>query len=118
MFARGLRSFSKNIRWSRRPLNSTTSCSVGRMDATKSARCNKYTGYATYRTRTDEIVVNDLGQNIKHASRSSQALRNRLALRSLQPTLSVAVEVAAENALAIVASEEDDDGTYVPIYIR
>ena len=118
MFAKGLRTFSRNIRWSRKPSNSTTSCSVGRMDATKSVQCNKSTGYATYRSRTDEIVANDLGKNIKRASRSSQALRNRLSLRSVQPTLSIAVEVAAEKALATVADEEDDDGTYVPLYVR
>ena len=55
---------------------------------------------------------------MRRTSRSTQATENRMLMRAVRPTASILVQAAAENALAIVMDEEDDDGTYVKIYTQ
>ena len=120
MFARGFKTFCRNVRRSSCSSgSSTTSARSGgyrNRDGSKNTGFGGPTGYATYRTRTEEIIVKDFGNSVKRTSRSTQALENRMLMRAVRPTASILVQAAAENALAIVMNEEDDDGTYVNLY--
>lgn len=120
MFARGLKSFCNGVR--RRTSLSGSSATSARNSSYRNANATKNpgfggpTGYATYRSRTDEIIVKDFGKSVRRTSRSTQAMENRMLLRAVRPTTSLLAQAAAENALAIAMDDEDDDGTYVKLY--
>eukprot|EP00943_MAST-04B_sp_MAST-4B-sp1_P005856 g5856.t1 len=119
MFARGFKSFCNGVR--RHTSSSGSSTATARnsgyrnVSGPKNSGFGGPTGYATYRTRTDEIIVKDFGKSVRRTSRSTQAMENRMLMRAVRPTASILVQAAAEKALAIVMAEEDDDGTYVKL---
>ena len=121
MFTRGFKRFCTNA--TRRSTCSTTSSTTirnggnayksHRNGGSKNTGFGGPTGYATYRTRTEEIIMKDFGNTMKRTSRSTQALENRMLMRAVRPTASILVQAAADSALAILMDEEEDDGTYV-----